>query len=158
MIHWHWHLRHAEGYRELGLRDEARKELALVPSAHHGTADYVAAQAALAQDEHRWADLSQWGQRWVAVAPTEAGAWILWAYGTRRAVSLEAAEQILLEGLRRHPHHATLHFNLGCYACQRGDLPLALRRVLRAIALDPAFKALAAEDPDLLPLRQTGQL
>jgi hypothetical protein len=47
----------------------------------------------------------------------------------------------------------TIQFNLGCYACQRGDLNSARTRVDRAIALDPKFSVLAATDPDLAPLR-----
>ena len=66
-----------------------------------------------------------------------------------------AAESILLDAERAHPREATIQFNLGCYACQRGDLPAARRRVDRAIALDPAFREAAATDPDLAALRET---
>ena len=57
---------------------------------------------------------------------------------------------------QRHPEEATIQFNLGCYACQRGDLKVARERVTRAIALDAAFQQAASTDPDLAPLRAQG--
>jgi Tfp pilus assembly protein PilF len=60
---------------------------------------------------------------------------------------------ILLEAERTHPKEAAIQFNLGCYACQRGDLAEARRRVERALAFDPSFREAAASDPDLAPLR-----
>ena len=86
--------------------------------------------------------------------PAESGWWITWAYATRRSQSLHAAEAILLEAERTHPQEAAIQFNLGCYACQRGDLAEARRRVDQAIALDKTFKESAATDPDLAPLRE----
>jgi Tfp pilus assembly protein PilF len=44
------------------------------------------------------------------------------------------------------------HFNLGCYACQLGDIDQAKERVRRSIELDAKFKMLALDDPDLEPL------
>jgi hypothetical protein len=79
--------------------------------------------------------------------------WVTWAYATRRCESLDAAEKILLAAEAQHPAEATIQFNLGCYACQRGDLATARRRVDRAISLDAKFTAAAATDPDLAPLR-----
>jgi Tfp pilus assembly protein PilF len=80
---------------------------------------------------------------------------VTWAYATRRNQSLAAAEAILIESERAHPNQATIQFNLGCYACQRGDLIEARRRVDRAIALDVSFKEAAATDPDLTLLRES---
>jgi len=89
--------------------------------------------------------------------PQEAGGWITWAYATRRADSLAAAEAILLKAEQLHPAEPTIQFNLGCYACQRGDLIAAQLRVDRAIALDAHFAGTAATDPDLAPLRAKAQ-
>ena len=72
---------------------------------------------------------------------------------TRRAISIHAARPILLEALQRFPEDATLHFNLGCYAAQLGELGEARRLVRKAIALDGAYRDLARTDPDLEPIR-----
>ena len=78
------------------------------------------------------------------------------AYATRRSESLREAEAILRQAEQRHPEDATIQFNLGCYACQRGDLSTARERVVRAISLDQAFRSAASTDPDLAPLRECG--
>ena len=78
----------------------------------------------------------------------------MWAYGTRRAESLTAAEKILLEAEALHGTNPTVQFNLGCYACQLGNLTAAQARVKRAIALDRHFQLLAQTDSDLEPLRK----
>ena len=69
---------------------------------------------------------------------------------------LASAEAILRDAETRHPEEPAIQFNLGCYACQRGDLAEARRRVDRAIALDKSFRQQAATDDDLAPLRASG--
>lgn len=158
MIAWHWHLRHARGYRELGCLNEAQSALSEIPSDHAGDAEVLAEIAALAQERKDWLQLELTAERWARNYPAEPGAWIMWAYGARRAKSLEVAERVLMEALLHHPNEGTVHFNLGCYACQRGDLVQAQRRVVKAIAIDGQFRSLAESDPDLEPLRSGGLL
>ena len=69
-------------------------------------------------------------------------------------MSVIGAEKILLQAEELHPKEATIQFNLGCYACLRGDLELARARVAGAIALDRDYLKNAREDPDLLALRE----
>jgi len=52
----------------------------------------------------------------------------------------------------KHPQDANIQFNLGCYACQLGDLKEAKSRVAAAISLDPRFRLAALDDEDLKPL------
>ena len=158
MISWIWHVRHARGYRELGLTAEAEAALKQVPASHQDHTEVLGERAALAQELKQWDALAETGQRWARRYPEEPGAWIMWAYGARRAESVDVAEHVLLEGLLHHPNDPTFHFNLGCYACQKGDLPQAHRRVVKAIALDGQFKQLAETDPDLELLRVHGYL
>jgi Tfp pilus assembly protein PilF len=113
----------------------------------------VALRLAVLQAQGAWPALREVAAEFVRRDPAEPSGSATWAYATRRAESLAAAEQILLEAERLHPGEATIQFNLGCYACQRGELAEARRRVDRAIALDPDFAAAAATDPDLAPLR-----
>jgi Tfp pilus assembly protein PilF len=85
--------------------------------------------------------------------PDESGWWILWAFAARRAESLKRAEKILLMAEAKHPKDATIQFNLGCYACQLGNLAAAKTRVRQAVSLDNSFLKHALEDSDLQPLR-----
>jgi tetratricopeptide (TPR) repeat protein len=84
---------------------------------------------------------------------------ILWAYATRRADSIEAAKEILMQALQQHPDDAIVHFNLGCYASQLGDLTLAKAHLKRAFVIEPNCRVMALSDPDLEPLwTQLGNL
>lgn len=147
------HLSYAQGYLELGLLVEAAAELDRIDPEERDALPVLALRMAVVQEQRRWPELCAVAGDFVRRAPEEAGAWIAWAYATRRADSLAAAERILIEAEQHHPAEPTVQFNLGCYACVRGDLAGARHRVDRAIALDPKFAELAATDPDLAPLR-----
>lgn len=147
------HLSYARGYLELGLVAEAAAELERLPPAVRAGLEATAIRLAILQEQQDWPALRDEAARLVRLHPEEAAGWVTWAYATRRVESLAAAEEILLRAEQQHPAEATIQFNLGCYACQRGDLALARRRVDRAISLDAKFTAAAATDPDLAPLR-----
>ena len=146
-------LSHVRGYLGLGMVAEAAAELARIPAPDSEAPDVAAVRLAVLQEQKDWPALSAAAGALVRRAPDEAAAWVTWAYATRRADSLAAAEKILREAEAHHPQEPTIQFNLGCYACQRGDLAGARRRIDRAIALDPKFAVTATTDPDLAPLR-----
>jgi Flp pilus assembly protein TadD len=148
-----WRLSHAQGYLALGMVAEAAAELAQVPAAECGATEVLALRVAVLQEQQDWRGLAVAAGDYAHRVPEEAAAWVTWAYALRRAESLAAAEKVLLAAEKLHPREATIQFNLGCYACQRGDLAEARRRVDRAIALDQKFAGHAATDPDLAPLR-----
>jgi Tfp pilus assembly protein PilF len=147
---------HAQGYLELGMLAEAAAELDRIIGADADSSDVLALRVAVWHEQENWTGVRDAARELVRRSPADTGAWVTWAYATRRAESLEAAERILLDAEQQHPAEATIQFNLGCYACQRGDLPVARRRVDRAIELDTKFAAVAATDPDLAPLRAAG--
>lgn len=155
-MHPRWRLSHVRGYLELGLVDEAAKELARLPSPDCDQPHALALRAAILQEQKRWPELASVSAELVRQQPSEAGWWVAYAYATRRSESLHEAEAILREAERQHPNDATIQFNLGCYACQRGDLKAARHHVTRAIALDESFREAAGVDPDLEPLRSGG--
>jgi len=149
-----WRLSQARGYLGLGMIKEAGVELDHVPVEAAQQTEVLALRALVLQEQAKWPPLVDVARKLVLRQPAESGWWITWAYATRRSRSLEAAEAILLEAERTHPQEAAIQFNLGCYACQRGDLAEARRRIDQAIALDKTFKETAATDPDLAPLRE----
>ena len=151
-----WRLSHARGYLGLGLLEEAAAELAALPAAEAESLEALELRALVLQAQRQWLLLQPVAAALVARQPEEAGWWITWAYATRRVDSLASAEAILRDAEIRHPEEPAIHFNLGCYACQRGDLAEARRRVNRAIALDASFRQQAADVDDLAPLRAAG--
>ena len=148
-----WRLSHVQGYLGLGMVAEAAAELEQLPESERDTTPVLSLRIAIFQEQKNWPALRDASIELVRRLPGEAGGWITWAYAVRRADSLAAAEEVLRIAETKHPDEPTIQFNLGCYACQLGDLATARARVARAIALDPSFKALAAADPDLAPLR-----
>lgn len=150
-----WRLSQARGYLGLGMIEEAAVELDQLPAGTAEQTEVLALRALVLQEQAKWPPLAEIARTLVRRQPAESGWWITWAYATRRSRSLEAAEAILLEAERTHPQAAAIQFNLGCYACVRGDLAEARRRINLAIALDKSFKEAAATDPDLVLLRET---
>jgi tetratricopeptide (TPR) repeat protein len=150
-----WLLSHTRGYLELGMIEEAAAELDRIPELSASEFDVRVLRALVLQEQKQWGRLVPLAARLAREKPGDAGWWIMWAYATRRAASLPAAEKILLEAETHHPKEATIQFNLGCYACQRGDLASARKRVDRAIALDGHYREAAETDPDLTALRES---
>lgn len=146
-------LSHARGYIELGMFDAAEAELDRIPPPMNEEMEVLGVRLAIFQEQQNWPALRDLARLMVARSPDEAAGWVTWAYAVRRAESLADAEKILLAAETQHPEEPTIQFNLGCYACQRGDLATARRRVDRAIALEPRFAEAAKTDPDLAPLR-----
>jgi tetratricopeptide (TPR) repeat protein len=66
---------------------------------------------------------------------------------------LEEAREILLSGGQTLEREAMFHFNMGCYECQLGNLEEAKDWLRRAFSLDPKYRKVSREDPDLEPLR-----
>jgi Flp pilus assembly protein TadD len=152
------HISYAQGYLALGMVAEAAAELARLPAADAQRPEALAVRLAVLHEQKKWTEVRDLARELVRSTPAEPALWISWAYATRRAESLDAAEEILREAEERHPTEPTIQFNLGCYACLRGDLAAARAHVDRAIALDSSFAKLAATDPDLAPLRESGTM
>ena len=148
-----WLLSHARGYLELGMVEEAAGELDRIPELSASEFDVRVLRSLVLQEQKHWIRLVPLAAGLAREKPDDAGWWIMWAYATRRATSLKAAEAILLEAETHHPKEATIQFNLGCYACQLGDFAKARTRVAHAIALDSHFSEAAETDPDLEPMR-----
>ncbi|MGH7956686.1 MAG: tetratricopeptide repeat protein [Opitutaceae bacterium] len=146
----------AQGYLALGMIAEATAELGQLSDEEAQRPEALAVRLALLHEQKRWSEVRDLSRQMVHHTPGEPALWISWAYATRRAESLEAAEKILREAEAQHPAEPMIQFNLGCYACQRGNLITARAYVDRAIALDGKFAQLAATDPDLAPLRAAG--
>ncbi len=148
-----WHLSHARGYLDLGMLTEAEAELAAIPAPENDAAEVHAMRVAILHEKRDWQELRRIAAALVQSQPNEPGWWVSFAFATRRTTSLEDAREILLAAERAHPQEAIIHFNLGCYACQLGELEEARRRVWRSIELRGELRELAHHDPDLQPLR-----
>jgi Tfp pilus assembly protein PilF len=148
-----WRLSHARGYLALGMLGEAEAELDAIDPTDAAGSEAQTLRVALLHERQDWPRLLVLARELVARQPEEPGWWVSLAFATRRVESLQQAQMVLLEAVRRHANEAVIHFNLGCYAAQTGALDEAARRVRQAIALCEDFREIARRDPDLEPLR-----
>lgn len=146
-------LSHARGYLDLGMLAEAAAELERIPAPENTALEFLEVRLALLQEQKKWPALRDLAREYAFRAPEEPAAWVTWAYATRRADSIPAAQEILLKAIPHHPSNGTIQFNLACYASQLGNLVDARHHLDLAIALDKNFAAAATKDPDLAPLR-----
>src|SRR6266542_2399342 len=106
---------HAHGYLELGMVAAAAAELEHITGEDAQTNEVLAIRLAVLHEQQNWPAVRDLARELVQRNPAEPAMWVTWAYATRRADSLEAAEAILLEAEKLHPIEPTIHFNLGCY-------------------------------------------
>jgi tetratricopeptide (TPR) repeat protein len=79
--------------------------------------------------------------------------WITsYAYATRRAESIPAAKEILLNAETKFPKEAIIKYNLACYFCQMGDTENAKNYLKQAFEIDSSWRLKALDDEDLRPL------
>ncbi len=149
---WIKQLTAADGYRELGMHEEAVRALDEIAPNDQSRKEVMAFRIALAMAASAWVRGADLSARMVQAEPDEPMWWIDYAYCVRRSISLEEAEKILLRAITIHPHSALIRYNLACYASVTGRLVEARHRLEEAQALDAGMRALAIADDDLRPL------
>jgi tetratricopeptide (TPR) repeat protein len=146
------HLSYANGYRELGMLDDAHDEIEKVEWDDRFLKPVLIVRLAVYTDAKKWDLVAAVARRLAADFQQESEWFIQWAYAVRRSDSLADAREVLLDALRRFPKEPCIHYNLGCYACVEGDIEEARGRVGAAIKLDRNYQKLAVEDEDLKAL------
>ncbi len=146
---------YALGYIELGLLTDAAGELAAVAEEDRSSVPVRLAWVEIHLAAGHWEPLVAVAQAVARADPAQERAWIGWAYGQRRLTSLAEARQVLIEAVAHHgTKSALLHYNLGCYECQLGNMAMAKVRLRRAFKLGGrSMRALALNDSDLAPMR-----
>jgi tetratricopeptide (TPR) repeat protein len=153
------HVRAAQGYLELGMFLEANAALDEIDSFCRTAPEVLAIRLEIYSGLKKWDLMRTVAKKLAEYDPKNVQWTISWAYATRRAESIEAAKEILMQALQHHPDEAMVHFNLGCYASQLGDLTLAKAHLKRAFVIEPECRLMALNDPDLEPLwAQLGNL
>jgi tetratricopeptide (TPR) repeat protein len=146
------HLHAAQGYIELGMFVEASDELECIAPEDRAHPAVLVHRFVIYSEMKKWTHAEIAARHLVKLSPEDPGWWVNWAYATRRCRSIDAAKQILVDAEKLHPKDAMIQFNLGCYACQLGDLEEAKGRITEATSLDKKFRIMALYDPDLEPL------
>jgi tetratricopeptide (TPR) repeat protein len=145
-------LQAAVGYLELGMLVEANEEIENLAPELKSSSAVLGVRLEIYRAAKKWSLMEVVARELWKRHPEEPVYWNDLAWAVRRADSLKAGQKILLNAAERFPSDAMTQFNLGCYACQLGDIDQSKERVRKAIELDAKFKMLALDDPDLEPL------
>jgi tetratricopeptide (TPR) repeat protein len=142
----------ADGYLDLGMWDDAERELAGLPPGARSAYPAALLDYRLASGRRDWPRAVAIARRLREARPDRPDPWILLAYAERRAATIESAREILLAARDQFPREATICYNLACYECQLQRTREAARLLEQALALDPGFRDIALRDADLEPL------
>ena len=142
-------LQAALGYLELGMIEEANAEIESMPPEEKTRTDVLEMRLEIYREAKSWVHMEVVARELLRRMPEHPSHWVDVGIALRRTESVQAARGLLETAEAMFPENATIQFNIGCYACLLGDIEEAKRRVERATELDPQFKLLALDDPDL---------
>jgi Flp pilus assembly protein TadD len=106
-------------------------------------------QIAIFQQLEKWTYAREFAQSLATGSPEVPFWWIHWAAFLRQEKSVDEAPMVLGHAAVYHPAHATMLYNLACYAWVAGDVAPARELLKRVFALEDSLNAIAPEDPDL---------
>ena len=143
----------AEGYLELGMPDDARREYEnLSPKSKDGVEGLTVLMGIL-RAEGNLAEMESVAERLCIIDSENVDRWIDLALVLCDENSIESARELLLEAVDRFPDTALLYFHLARFECSLGNLALAKEHLGRSKKLCPVCRVLALTDEaDLLPI------
>jgi tetratricopeptide (TPR) repeat protein len=146
------HCQAAAGYVELGMFLEANAELDEIDPFNRAAPEVLAVRIAIYRGLGKWELMKEIAKRLADFQPNEVRWTISLAYATRRADSIQAAKEVLLNAEPKFPKEAAIKYNLGCYFCQTGDIHNAKNYLKKAFEIDLNWRMAALDDEDLKPL------
>lgn len=146
----HWQA--AVGYVELGMFQDANDQLEKIDPFNRAALEVLEVRLAIYHGLKKWELMREIAKRLADFQPNDIQ-WITsYAYATRRAESIRAAKEILLNAEPRFPKEAIIKYNLACYCCQMGDIQNAKNYLKKVFEIDLNWRMAALEDEDLKPL------
>ncbi|MBL9139312.1 MAG: tetratricopeptide repeat protein [Verrucomicrobiales bacterium] len=144
----------AAGWLELGLPDEARRELTLINPAFRRHPEVLIVEWELLARDRRWDDALDIALRLLEADRARPTGWINRSYALHELRRTAEARDALLPALPLFPSIGVIPYNLACYACQLGRLEEARTWLRQAMKLDGRDIVLerARRDADLAPL------
>ena len=147
------HLQAAVGFLELGMPLDANEEIEAIEPEMKTFSEVLTVRVEIFCALGKWELMEIVARQLTNQQPDEPQGFISLAFATRRAIGLQEALAVLAQVANRFPTCATILYNLACYAAQLGHLQVARNRLAEAVTLEPAFRKMALEDPDLTVLR-----
>ena len=150
----------AEGWLGLGDLLAARAELDEIAADWRGHPDVLAVRYRIFEKERRWENCLELATTIVQLAPESSFGWIHRSFALHELKRTQEALEELLPAVTIFPNDITIRYNLACYECVLGNLPLAKMRLTETLVMAEKLKrfdecrAEMLEDPDLKPLWQ----
>ena len=136
----------------LGMLLEANEELDQIDPFNRAAPEVLAVRIEIYRGLQKWDLMQELAKRLTDFQPDKVQWTIALAYATRRADSIQAAKEVLLNAEPRFPKEAAIKYNLACYFCQTGDVNTAKNYLKKAFETDLNRRMTALEDKDLKSL------
>jgi|SRR5882757_1706989 tetratricopeptide (TPR) repeat protein len=146
------HCQTAAGYVELGMFLDANTELDKIDPFNRAAPEVLALRIAIYRGLEKWELMREIAKRLADFRSDDIQWTISLAYATRRADSIQAAKEVLLNAEPKFPKEAALKYNLACYFCQTEDIQNAKNYLKKAFEIDLNWRVAALEDADLQPI------
>jgi predicted Zn-dependent protease len=143
----------AQGYADLGMFDDALRELDALPCDIHDHADVIEARIHVLMRARRWHDALRASERLCLADPEAGTGYVHAAFCLHELGRTLEAKTLLLSGPASLHAHAIYHYNLACYDAVLGNPDEALRSLRQSFRLDDKFRDFARIDPDLKRIR-----
>jgi tetratricopeptide (TPR) repeat protein len=143
----HWQA--ATGYVELGMFLEADTELDRIDPFNRAAPEVLALRIAIYRGLEKWELMQEIAKRLAEFQPDHIQWTISLAFATRRANSIQAAKELLLNAEPKFPTEPAIKYNLACYFCQTGETQKAKDYLKEAFEIDLNWRIAALEDEDL---------
>jgi len=128
---------------------EADAELDRIDPFNRAAPEVLALRIAIYQGLEKWELMQEIAKRLAEFQPDHSQWAISLAFATRRANSIQAAKELLLNAEPNFPNEPAIKYNLACYFCQTGDIETAKNYLKKAFEIDLSWRIAALEDEDL---------
>ncbi len=142
----------AVGYFELGMADEALKELDVLPPEDQLEEEVLELRSVLNQHLGRWEAASHCCEALCRVQGADPDRFIAWATCLYELGEVPASVAALLQAPANARSHALWNFHLACYEAILGHPVPALEHVHACLALDPRMRPMVEHNSHLRPL------
>jgi Flp pilus assembly protein TadD len=144
----------AAGWLELGLPEEARRELDRLSPEARPHPEVLAVEWDLHARAGRWQEALEIATQLLEADRARPAGWINRSYALHELRRTAEARDALLPALPLFPAVGVIPYNLACYACQLGKLEEARSWLRKAMELDgrDTVVSRARRDSDLTPL------
>jgi len=155
MLAWNRVLQSAIGYHELGMPEEALRELGTVDPARRGELPTLELRAVLLVQLERWEEAAETHAELCRADGACAEPFIAWGCCLYELGRITDCRKPLPAAPASARDHALWNFHLACYQAILGEVEHAHGSLHRALALDPRLSEMAARNSNLSLLMET---